>query len=113
MAPKRQRKNEQPVAAGSKKARPSSSGEDSDKESNDTSPTENGQEKNNDAGDQRIEQFPKLDNAAGRLLVCGGTNWDLIGRKELPKKNPPNTSTGKNNLIQIVSFNSKFLFNRP
>lgn len=35
--------------------------------------------------------YPKLEAPPGRLVVCGGTNWDLIGRKELPKnaKNPP------------------------
>lgn len=38
------------------------------------------------------------DDDAGRLLICGGTNWDLIGRKELPKsaaKQTPATA-GKN-----------------
>jgi alpha-tubulin suppressor-like RCC1 family protein len=28
---------------------------------------------------------------AGLMIICGGVNWDLIGRKELPKgaKQPP------------------------
>ena len=44
---------------------------------------------------------PKLPEMVGRLLVCGGTNWDLIGRKELPKaaaqaKNAAPTNFGKN-----------------
>ena len=40
--------------------------------------------------------MPKLSPVAGRLLVCGGTNWDLIGRKELPKaaKNAPQSGSG-------------------
>ena len=42
--------------------------------------------------------MPKLSETVGRLLVCGGTNWDLIGRKELPKaaKNAPSTGSGQN-----------------
>lgn len=28
----------------------------------------------------------------GRLLICGGTNWDLIGRKELPKSAAKNAA---------------------
>lgn len=40
---------------------------------------------------------PVIDD--GILLLCGGTNWDLIGRKELPKsaaKQPPMPLNGKN-----------------
>lgn len=43
------------------------------------------------------EDIPE-DDDAGRLVICGGTNWDLIGRKELPKsaaKQTPATA-GKN-----------------
>ncbi|KAG8184539.1 hypothetical protein JTE90_012628 [Oedothorax gibbosus] len=37
--------------------------------------------------DQAENKHTRLDNseAGGELLFCGGTNWDLIGRKELPK----------------------------
>lgn len=40
--------------------------------------------------------WPKASPVVGRLLVCGGTNWDLIGRKMLPKsvKDDPNASNG-------------------
>lgn len=39
--------------------------------------------------------LPKELGFSGRLLVAGGTNWDLIGRKEIPKNSkdtpaPPN-----------------------
>ena len=46
------------------------------------------------AEDQAL--MPILPEVSGRLLVCGGTNWDLIGRKELPKaaKNAPQTNSG-------------------
>ena len=45
-----------------------------------------------------VEEDVEEDDDAGRLLICGGTNWDLIGRKELPKsaaKQTPATA-GKN-----------------
>lgn len=32
----------------------------------------------------------------GVLLICGGTNWDLVGRKELPKSCKANAQQGKN-----------------
>ena len=37
-------------------------------------------------------------DGGGRLLICGGTNWDLIGRKELPKSAAKNAaqSNGRN-----------------
>lgn len=37
-------------------------------------------------------------DGCGRLLICGGTNWDLIGRKELPKSAAKNVaqSIGRN-----------------
>jgi len=31
----------------------------------------------------------------GRLLICGGTNWDLIGRKELPKSAKNGTASSE------------------
>ena len=37
-----------------------------------------------DVSDAPVEVTRAPDDA-GRLLICGGTNWDLIGRKELPK----------------------------
>ena len=33
-----------------------------------------------------------LRSVGGKLLICGGTNWDLIGRKELPKSAAKNVS---------------------
>lgn len=43
---------------------------------------------------------PELDTAAnvetGRLLICGGTNWDMTGRKELPKSAKNIPANGKN-----------------
>lgn len=44
--------------------------------------------------------LPKWNGIKGRLLICGGTNWDLIGRKELPKnaKNSSNASKGMERL---------------
>jgi len=30
-------------------------------------------------------QIFDVDKDAGELLICGGTNWDLTGRKQLPK----------------------------
>ena len=41
---------------------------------------------------------PDVDDGGGRLLICGATNWDLIGRKELPKSAAKNAaqSNGRN-----------------
>ncbi|KAF8785979.1 Protein RCC2 like protein [Argiope bruennichi] len=41
----------------------------------------------NQSSDQREKKHIRLEGSktAGVLLFCGGTNWDLIGRKELPK----------------------------
>jgi hypothetical protein len=49
-----------------------------------------------DNGTDDVALQPKLPELSGRLLVCGGTNWDLIGRKELPKaaKNAAQTAPG-------------------
>lgn len=47
---------------------------------------------------EEVKEEVPPDDDAGRLLICGGTNWDLIGRKELPKsaaKQTPATA-GKN-----------------
>ncbi len=57
-----------------------------------------------DTGDTAVDEavdeslYPKEPAVVGRLLISGGTNWDLVGRKELPKsaKNAPNMCTGKN-----------------
>ncbi|OTF73599.1 hypothetical protein BLA29_012470 [Euroglyphus maynei] len=37
----------------------------------------------------------KPDDLVGRLIVSGGTNWDLIGRKEVPKSASGTASNGK------------------
>ncbi|KFM78642.1 Protein RCC2-like protein, partial [Stegodyphus mimosarum] len=39
------------------------------------------------SAEQRDKKHIRLEGSktAGTLLFCGGTNWDLIGRKELPK----------------------------
>lgn len=57
--------------------------------------SQNGDEHENGVIDESM--YPKLETFPGRLVVCGGTNWDLIGRKELPKnvKNPPSATSGK------------------
>lgn len=55
------------------------------------------------SGDTAVDEvvdeslYPKEPAIVGRLLISGGTNWDLVGRKELPKsaKNAPNACTGK------------------
>ena len=54
-------------------------------------------EYNDDNQDEKL--LPQMSEFSGRLLVCGGTNWDLIGRKELPKsaaKQGGGQSAGKN-----------------
>jgi len=28
---------------------------------------------------------PEPGQPCGKLLICGGTNWDMVGRKEVPK----------------------------
>ena len=35
--------------------------------------------------DVKVSESSGKQETGGRLLICGGTNWDLIGRKELPK----------------------------
>lgn len=40
-------------------------------------------------GDSKSETNYEI---GGRLLICGGTNWDLIGRKELPKSAAKNAA---------------------
>jgi len=32
-----------------------------------------------------VSQILDGDKDSGELLICGGTNWDLTGRKQLPK----------------------------
>ncbi|GBN14918.1 Protein RCC2 [Araneus ventricosus] len=41
----------------------------------------------NKSSDQHEQKHTRLEGSqtAGVLLFCGGTNWDLIGRRELPK----------------------------
>lgn len=41
------------------------------------------------------ETDAEKDDGSGVLLICGGTNWDLVGRKELPKSCKAN-SQGRN-----------------
>ena len=83
-----------------KKASSSDSEFDSDFDSNDNGNVKHSQTENaaDNITDEHIDEsmYPKESPTSGRLLVCGGTNWDLIGRKELPKaaKNAPNISNG-------------------
>ncbi|XP_023210764.1 protein RCC2 homolog [Centruroides sculpturatus] len=57
----------------------------------DTTPPNNNKEADEDDGqegtsDDSKKQFClKGSEFVGTVLMCGGTNWDLIGRKELPK----------------------------
>lgn len=98
MSPKkRQHKSDQ---SSNKKSKSQLS--DSDVESDPGSENNlNGDNDNYDATEDGSVQFPIWDGNKGRLLICGGTNWDLIGRKELPKnaKNAANVSTGKINFV--------------
>ncbi|XP_054719884.1 protein RCC2 homolog [Uloborus diversus] len=65
-----------------------------------TSDGKNSEEESGDSANQTSEQPEKKhfklegSKTAGTLLFCGGTNWDLIGRKELPKT--AKTATGVN-----------------
>ncbi|KAI7697510.1 Protein RCC2 -like protein [Sarcoptes scabiei] len=88
MAPKRRAKPEQ---TASKKSRTSLSSDSEEEFESQSVKTSNGNEID---VPESSDQFPKADDIIGRLLVCGGTNWDLIGRKELPKqaKNAENVS---------------------
>lgn len=57
------------------------------------------------AVDEAVDEslYPKESAIIGRLLISGGTNWDLVGRKELPKsaKNAPNACTGKLAAVKV------------
>lgn len=48
-----------------------------------------------ESGDDVV--YPTTEGYVGRLVVSGATNWDLVGRKELPKtvKNAPLPGSGK------------------
>lgn len=35
--------------------------------------------------DDRDQSSPEPVHSCGKLLICGGTNWDMVGRKEVPK----------------------------
>ncbi|KAK4337317.1 hypothetical protein RND71_043603 [Anisodus tanguticus] len=67
---------------------------------------DNGKEKNGKEisdsvthDDQSVDS--KTDCQTGCLLICGGVNWDLVGRKELPKaqRNCKNISATPRNLF--------------
>lgn len=45
---------------------------------------------------ENIEEAKKEEDETGLLLICGGTNWDLIGRKELPKSAKSSPQQGRN-----------------
>ncbi|CAG2103028.1 unnamed protein product [Medioppia subpectinata] len=108
--PQTKRKGKAGEAAKKRKKRDSfsSSGDDFDSDDNNKdNPFKNNNHNNShvdedngtDAtGEQDIALQPKLPELVGRLLVCGGTNWDLIGRKELPKaaKTAAQQAPGKN-----------------
>jgi hypothetical protein len=100
-----------------RKKRSTSSDEDFDSDSgaknqtnnvfNDNNHNNNSEQQLDDDNDSTADEalMPSLPQLSGRLLVCGGTNWDLIGRKELPKsaKNSAQTASG-------LSINSFILF---
>ncbi len=52
----------------------------------------------NDDDNENAHLYPTLPAETGILLVSGGTNWDLIGRKEVPKAAAKggNQSQGRN-----------------
>lgn len=63
---------------------------------NDGHPDNDAASKIDDSGDN-VALHPQVPTLTGRLLVCGGTNWDMIGRKELPKAaKGGNIAQGKN-----------------
>jgi len=74
---------------------------------NDNNHNNHDQHLDDDNNDMTADEslMPPMPQISGRLLVSGGTNWDLIGRKELPKaaKNSAQTSTGIS--LVLLSFN--------
>lgn len=103
MVPKKRVKNTTSASAKKKRKTTNDDLSDSDLEYSD-SPNDNINNENSENQDtSTIDDngdvtYPKPNDLKGRLLVCGATNWDLIGRKELPKnaKNAPNASNGRN-----------------
>lgn len=99
MPPKKRQIKSAKSEAGKKKKKTVSSDSEFDSDFDNNGNTKPDIEDNNDTfTDENVDEsmYPKESGISGRLLVCGGTNWDLIGRKELPKaaKTAPTMSTG-------------------
>lgn len=126
MPPKRQLKTPKNETTKRKKKAPVAASSDSEFDSDYDNGNGNGISKpdveEKDFTDENVDasMYPKPLDILGRLVIAGGTNWDLTGRKELPKaaKNAPNMCTGKDahvNCLLFVNLTIKmlFLFDRP
>ena len=107
MPPKKRTKGKPKSGDNSKRKRKKSFTSSDDYESDTGAKGDNPFKDNNHNNNQHLDEdngvsaedqalMPTLPALAGRLIVSGGTNWDLIGRKELPKavKNSPQINSG-------------------
>ncbi|XP_001639937.2 protein RCC2 homolog isoform X2 [Nematostella vectensis] len=109
MPPKKKRDAESSSESECKKAKTENEIVDAERSESATEPSDNGtddhvrSEKANAASAERSEVRPST--PCGTLLICGGTNWDLIGRKELPKsaKNYGGPNLWEPHLISTLS----------